>query len=130
MADGIESAEREYVGDSLTGGYTGAEKRTIARACTGGADTITLFFARRAGRVMSGVMPEPDGCYVDVAVPKSADPDPNGRHRRLGWTSWLDARWGSHVDARRRVHDQSPRLVPRVERRSTVRRVRRARAWK
>jgi hypothetical protein len=55
-------AYEEYVGDSLTGGYTGAEKRAIARSCTGGTDAITLSFARRAGRVLSGVMPEPDGC--------------------------------------------------------------------
>lgn len=90
-------AYEEYVGDSLTGGYTGAEKRAIARACTGGTDTTTLSFAKLAGRVNSKPTPEPEACNIDVLIDKSVAPDPmdavDAGVRRAGWGRVGKATW-------------------------------------
>ena len=71
---------REYVGDSLIGGYSGRDARAMATSCDGIADGVTVQFAHTAGDVYAAdggySMPEPDGCYVNALIPRSAGPDP------------------------------------------------------
>jgi hypothetical protein len=70
---------KEYVGDSLTGGYSAAERRAMARSCEGQADEVTMSFARSVGRIGpengGDFHPTPNGCFVFLLVPKGPGPD-------------------------------------------------------
>ena len=96
----LPAACREYVGDSLSGGLTGAEKRVMAKSCDGQIDDVTMEFARLAGRIDwtgSGVERTSSGCHVPLLIPRGAGPDPMdaidkavGPH---GWERTEEATW-------------------------------------
>jgi hypothetical protein len=82
-------------------GYTESESRAMRHSCDGDRATLTIRFARHAGRVIpvnGGLtFPDPDGCMVTLAVPKSAGPDPmeaiDEAVSPRGWERTGEATW-------------------------------------